>query len=72
MGLLVLMELLLLIVIVLDFVFTTNADGILELVAKEHEDNDAAKLDAEVAPLTSSVSSEEGDRGGNHVGTNEG
>ncbi len=35
------------------------------------EDNDAADLNSEVAPDAGSVSSEEGDGGGDHVGTEE-
>ncbi len=53
-------------------VLTADADGVLELVAEEHEDDDAAELNAEVAPEAEGVSGEQGDRGGDHVGTHEG
>jgi len=53
-------------------VITAKADGVLELVAEEHKDDDAAELNAEVAPEAEGVSGEQGDRGGDHVGTDEG
>lgn len=45
---------------------------LLEVVTGTAEDDDAADLDADVAPHASGVSSEESDGGGDHVGTEEG
>ena len=48
------------------------AHVLLEVVTGTAEDDDAADLDADVAPGAGSVGSEEGDSGGDHVGAEEG
>ena len=48
------------------------AHVLLEVVTGTSEDDDAADLDADVAPGAGGVSSEEGDSGGDHVGAEEG
>ena len=54
------------------FVTFLIAHVLLEVVTGTAEDDDAADLDADVTPLACSVSSEEGDGGGDHVGAEEG
>ena len=48
------------------------AHVLLEVVTGTAEDDDAADLDADVAPGAGGVGSEEGDGGGDHVGAEEG